>query len=91
MSMCALVFRSSISRPRLLASVLLVLLAACDEIQQLGERARPATPHEQYESALKEAGLGSSELARSWMSAARHTIAVPVAVTLPFSETTYFP
>lgn len=91
MSMRALFFRCCRSRTRLPASALVVLLAACSEIQQIGERARPATPHEKYEQALKEAGLESSELARSWIGAARHAIAVPVSVTLPFTETTYFP
>ena len=91
MSTRATFLRMDNYRTRLPIAGLIFILAACEEIQQIGERARPATPHEKYALSLKQAGLEGSELGRSWMGAARHAIAVPVSVTLPFSETTYFP
>lgn len=71
--------------------VLLVTLAACDEIDRLRDRGRPGTPHEQYAAALHRAGLDQSALGRAWAAAARHAMVAPVPVTLPFSETAYFP
>jgi len=68
-----------------------VLLAGCDEVQRIGDRARPATPHERYEQSLQRAGLDQTVLGRAWLRAARHAIAVPVSISLPYTEATYFP
>lgn len=71
--------------------VLLLTLAACEELERIRDRARPGTPHELYAEGLHRAGLDHSALGRGWVAAARHAMVAPVPVTLPFSETAYFP
>lgn len=73
------------------ALALSAALLACDDIQRIGEKARPATPHERYANSLQEAGLDRSALGRAWIAAARHAVAVPISITLPYSEVMYFP
>jgi murein DD-endopeptidase MepM/ murein hydrolase activator NlpD len=80
------------SRALLAAPLIAIcLLSSCEEIQNISERARPATAHEQYANSLRQAGLDQSGLARLWLAAARHVVAVPVTIALPFSEAAYFP
>ena len=47
---------------------------------------RGETPHERYHEALERAGLAESELARSWVRAAREALEAPVAAVLPKVE-----
>lgn len=49
------------------------------------------TPHEQYEDKINSAGLNETELGRRWLVAAAKSIASPLSVTIPYSETGYFP
>jgi murein DD-endopeptidase MepM/ murein hydrolase activator NlpD len=49
------------------------------------------SPHEQYGNRITAAGLKETALGRLWFEAARQGIANPVNVTIPYSETGYFP
>ena len=47
---------------------------------------RGETPHERYHEALERASLAESELARSWLRAAREATEAPVEAVLPKEE-----
>lgn len=48
------------------------------------------SPHEKYGDALKDAGLGESELARAWFSEAQKSLRQPQPIDLPYKETGFF-
>lgn len=48
------------------------------------------TLHEQYASKIKNAGLHETALGRQWFVAAEQSLASPITVHLPYSETGYF-
>ena len=49
------------------------------------------SPHEQYEDKIKTAGLQETALGRMWLNAAEKSLISPVSITIPYSETGYFP
>lgn len=71
-------------RPFLL--VLAVLVAGCEQVEQVQDRFRDRTPHEAYRASLEAAGLTGSALGRSWIEAGHRALEEPVDVSLPFSE-----
>ncbi|OQP56788.1 hypothetical protein A4R26_25410 [Niastella populi] len=48
------------------------------------------TPHELYEKQLTDAGLNTTVLGASWISAAQKALQQPAPVQLPYRETGYF-
>lgn len=49
------------------------------------------SPHEQYEDKIKTAGLQETALGKMWLAAAEQSLASPLSVNIPYSETGYFP
>jgi murein DD-endopeptidase MepM/ murein hydrolase activator NlpD len=49
-----------------------------------------SSPHEKYAKALTDAGLGQTQLAQEWISAADSALKNPLPITLPYQETGYF-
>jgi peptidoglycan LD-endopeptidase LytH len=71
--------------------LLLASLLGCEQIEELIERPRGATPHERYADALRIAGLADAALAQDWLGAAATSVRAPHAVAAPFEETGYLP
>lgn len=71
------------------AAAAAVLLAACGPVEELRERIRGVTPHEDYVERLRAAGLMETALARDWTSAAEQALRTPLAGSLPIEETGY--
>lgn len=67
-----------------------LLLAGCDRVEELVERAAPATAHERYAEGLRDAGLAGTALGAGWLAAADTALARPVAATLPLREAAWF-
>ena len=49
------------------------------------------SPHDDYGDKIKSAGLNETTLGRKWFAAAEKSLAAPLLVNLPYSETGYFP
>ena len=84
--------RSFTLRPLRLLGVAALLFgaAACGAEQSLREAFAPTlTPHERYAKRLRDAGLDSTAIGSSWLTAADSAIRRPVVVGLPFRETGY--
>ncbi len=65
----------------------LSLLAACGPSGPFGSgRAAPATAHERYANALRDAGLDSTALGREWLAASDSALRAPLSATLPARE-----
>ncbi|MEQ9399395.1 MAG: peptidoglycan DD-metalloendopeptidase family protein [Longimicrobiales bacterium] len=64
----------------------LSVLVACEEVEQIQDRFRDLTPHEEYLASLEDAGLGDAALARDWIAASRRALDEPLGVSLPFRE-----
>lgn len=78
------------SRPGILAALLLLLsAAACEEVEQFRDARRPATPHEAYLQGLHDAGLANTALSQAWIHEAAEAIRNPRRVELPFQEEGY--
>jgi peptidoglycan LD-endopeptidase LytH len=67
-----------------------VTVAACGPIDDLRERMRGGTPHEDYVEALRAAGLLDSALGQDWIAAAERALREPLPQSLPAAETGYF-
>lgn len=52
---------------------------------------KKASPHEQYASKLRDAGLTQTALGRQWLGAAEGCLEKPLTVSTPYKETGYFP
>jgi murein DD-endopeptidase MepM/ murein hydrolase activator NlpD len=64
-------------------------LAACDAVQTVA-RARELTPHEQYATKLRDAGLAETAMGREWLAAADTVFPRAHRVTLPFQENGFY-
>jgi murein DD-endopeptidase MepM/ murein hydrolase activator NlpD len=64
----------------------LLVLSACEEVEQIVDHYRDLTPHEAYAESLREAGLGETALARDWLEASRRAVEAPLTIELPFRE-----
>jgi murein DD-endopeptidase MepM/ murein hydrolase activator NlpD len=73
-------------RFRYAALAILSALASCEEVEQVQDRFRDLTPHEQYQASLARVGLSETALGRDWLSAARHSVETAVPISLPFEE-----
>lgn len=71
--------------PRIVACVLIVLVA-CRPIDELRERMRGATPHEDYVEALRTAKLLETALGRDWLAAAEAGLRAPLDASVPVVE-----
>ena len=70
-------------------SLLYLLLCSCSS-------SRPGlsskkTPHEQYEKKIKDGGKKETPLNEAWLKEAAITLSNPLDISLPYSETGYFP
>ena len=85
-------FRSPLSS-LLLALVLGLSLAlpGCSPKNTLKGVFKKQSPYEKYRSGLKDAKLDQTALGQQWVAAGEQALQKPVAVTLPFKETGYFP
>lgn len=66
-----------------------LLVASCGPVEELRERMRGATPHEDYVETLRAAGLLDAAAGRDWVSAGAHALRQPLTVALPVEETGY--
>jgi murein DD-endopeptidase MepM/ murein hydrolase activator NlpD len=69
-----------------MAAASLLLLGACEEVEQVQDRFRDMTPHEAYLASLEDAGLAETALGMDWVRAARTAVDQATAVSLPFQE-----
>lgn len=72
----------------LMCAICITLMASCSTSQR-GVFVKK-TPHEKYESKLKEAGLANTQLGQLWMQAANKSLTTPISINLPYKETGYF-
>lgn len=70
--------------------LLVVVAAACRPPATLRRAFQPPSPHEQYASSLRGAGLADTGLGRAWVEASQRALTAPVRVELPFREAGYF-
>ena len=68
-----------------------LLLAGCEEAEQVLDHYRDLTPHEAYLESLRTAGLAETALGRDWTRAAEAALTASQAVALPFQEEGYLP
>ncbi len=74
----------------LIASTLgTLVVSGCEQIEQVEDRWRPMTPHEEYLQGLHDAGLAGSGLSQAWILEAAEAVRSPRDVELPFREATY--
>jgi murein DD-endopeptidase MepM/ murein hydrolase activator NlpD len=73
----------------LAASSLLLFIVSCSSPRTgiFGNK----TPHEQYEKKIKESGMKENPLTDAWLKAAAVTLSTPLDISLPYSESGYFP
>lgn len=69
-----------------LAVLASLLAAGCEQVEQVQDRWRDRTPHEQYLLALSEAGLARTALVHDWVEASRAAVQAAPVVQLPFQE-----
>ena len=63
-----------------------LVLGACEEVEQVQDRFRDMTPHEAYLASLEDAGLTETALGKDWVRAARESVDGATVVSLPFQE-----
>ncbi len=68
---------------------LMVLLAACDPVEQVQDYFEAESPRAAYVNRLETAGLIGSAAARDWLAAGERALADAPAVELPYEETGY--
>lgn len=68
--------------------VLITLVAACKSGPF--NLLKPATPHQQYERKLVNAGLDQNTMGRAWITKANSLLPSAVGVKVPYKETGYF-
>lgn len=68
----------------------LLVLTACSQNGPAG-LFKKVSPHDQYASNLRNAGLSETALGREWFSAAARSLENPLSVSIPYRETGYFP
>ena len=68
-----------------------VALEGCTATGPLTRLTRETSPYERYVEALEDSGLHETALGQDWLAAGRASLDRPTPVTLPFSETGYFP
>ena len=72
---------------RLVSAALVVLvLTACEQAEQVVDRFRDMTPYEAYQASLAEAGLAETALVRDWARAGEQSVGSAASVTLPYQE-----
>ena len=64
----------------------LLVLSACEGVEQIQDRFRDLTPYEAYQESLALAGLGETALGRDWLAAGRGAVDAAAPVSLPFEE-----
>lgn len=74
------------SRRPVAALVLILVVSACEQVEQAQDRFRDLTPYEAYQESLVDAGLAETALARDWISAGRAALDGASPVSLPFQE-----
>lgn len=65
------------------------LAAGCGPVEELRERMRGATPHEDYIEALRAVGLLDAAAGRDWVDEGERVLREPLTVELPVQETGY--
>lgn len=75
----------------LLLACLGLFLASCSPQNTLRGVFKKQTPYERYADGLKQAKLDQTALGQQWLGAGQKALQKPVAVTLPFRESGYFP
>ena len=68
------------------ALMAVLVLGACEEVEQVQDRFRDMTPHEVYLASLEDAGLTETALGKDWVRAAREAVDGATEVSLPFQE-----
>jgi peptidoglycan LD-endopeptidase LytH len=76
-------------RDALVLLLLVLVLGACDSVDDIRERLRGATPREDYVHALASAGLLETALGRDWVAAAEAAVRQPLSAEVPVEETGY--
>lgn len=52
---------------------------------------RPKTPHERYQSSLRDAGLAETAIYKAWAAAAQSSLSNPTKISAPYREAGFFP
>lgn len=68
---------------------MLIITASCTTSGPAGFFAKKS-PHELYGEKIKNAGLQETALGKLWFSAAQQSLASPLTINLPYTETGYF-
>jgi murein DD-endopeptidase MepM/ murein hydrolase activator NlpD/SH3-like domain-containing protein len=63
-----------------------VLLAGCEQVEQVQDQFRDHTPHEAYLASLARAGLAETALVRDWIAVGLQAVDQATLVSLPFQE-----
>lgn len=71
---------------RILAVLLVLGLAGCEQVEQVQDRFRDLTPYEAYQESLADAGLSETALGVDWLAAGRTAVDLAAPVSLPFEE-----
>jgi murein DD-endopeptidase MepM/ murein hydrolase activator NlpD len=66
-----------------------LLLASCEEIEQVQDHFRDMTPREAYQASLELAGLSATALGQAWIQAGTVALESPLPISLPYEETGY--
>lgn len=68
--------------------ILIATLAACKSGPF--NLLKPASPHQQYERKLVDAGLNQNTMGRAWITKASNLLATAIGVKVPYKESGYF-
>jgi murein DD-endopeptidase MepM/ murein hydrolase activator NlpD len=82
-------YQSSPLKNILFCLSMLVITASCTTSGPAGFFAKKS-PHELYGEKIKNAGLQETALGKHWFSAAEQSLASPLTINLPYTETGYF-
>lgn len=78
-------------RGSVLATVAVVALGACRQVDEIKDEFRDRTAYETYQASLTTAGLDRTALAADWIESGRRALSDPLAVTLPYREEGFLP
>lgn len=76
---------------KLLFILLCLVLFSCNSIKTIKDTISNKPPYEQYIQSLEKAGLQNAAMTEKWLAAGRRVFHDSVIVSLPFTESGYFP
>lgn len=67
-----------------------LLLASCDEIQNISNEITITSPYKKYVASLKQADLDQSNMVQAWLTAGQRVLQDSALVASPYRELVYF-